>query len=289
LLMLLGMMLLLRDHFVVLGKLPLYLWFLACFGFYPIIIALLQGQDSILVLFCYSLAFLSLRRNAEFRAGAWLGLGLCKFQLVLPFVFPLFLLRRSPRLVLGFITVAVLLTLAGFLAVGWSGLLSYPKYIMQTEPFMWGGMPNLRGLVAALLPTTLSYAMRALLVAGSTTLFGVLVYCWVVAYPAGVACREMLFALSLLGTVLLSYHLYLYDFSVLFLAILILLEVMASSAKRAWMDFGMYACMTALFCSPICILLPIRNQVMAGILLMFFLLLTSAVIREARNLRPGTA
>ena len=284
--LLIGLVLLLRRHFTILGKEPIYLWLLGCFGFYPIVVALLQGQDSILLLFCYSMAFLSLRHKADWRAGAWLGLGLCKFQMVIPFVFPFFLLRRG-RLILGFLSVAAILIFAGFLAVGWSGSLSYPRYIMETEQYIWGGMPNLRGLLFCLVPKAWFRAARALLVVCSAALLGAVTYAWSKAYSASSASRERAFALSSVATVLLSYHLYLHDLSVLFLAILIVFELACSRpAARSWVDVGVYVCMTALFCSPLYIVLSLKNQqnlqILAGILLVFFLVLMKAASAEAQ-------
>ena len=58
---------------------------LAMFAFFPLVMALMQGQDSILLLFLYGLAFLALAAGRAFVAGLCLGLALFKFQLVLPF------------------------------------------------------------------------------------------------------------------------------------------------------------------------------------------------------------
>ena len=79
---------LLRRRLQGLGKAPLYLWLLAGFAFFPIFIALIQGQDSILLLFLYCLAWTSLERGSKLASGCWLALGLYKYQLVVPFVLP---------------------------------------------------------------------------------------------------------------------------------------------------------------------------------------------------------
>ncbi len=86
--------LLLRKHIAALRQLPVCFLLLAVFTFDPVFIALLQGQDSILLLFCFTLAYLSLIQKQEFAAGVWIALGLFKFNLVLPFLFPLVLLKR---------------------------------------------------------------------------------------------------------------------------------------------------------------------------------------------------
>jgi len=58
---------------------------LAPLAFFPIAYALLQGQDSILLLALYVLAYAALRRGKDLQAGVLLGMGLFKFHLVLPF------------------------------------------------------------------------------------------------------------------------------------------------------------------------------------------------------------
>jgi len=73
----------------------------------------------------------------------------------------------------------------------------------------------------------------------------------------------------------------------LFLAILIVFELACSRpAARSWVDVGVYVCMTALFCSPLYIVLSLKNQqnlqILAGILLVFFLVLMKAASAEAQ-------
>ncbi|MGH7970515.1 MAG: glycosyltransferase family 87 protein, partial [Limisphaerales bacterium] len=53
-------------------------------GFFPVFISLLQGQDSIWLLFIFALTFDSLKKGHALRGGVFLGLGLFKFQYTLP-------------------------------------------------------------------------------------------------------------------------------------------------------------------------------------------------------------
>jgi hypothetical protein len=71
------------------------------FAFPPIVRTLIQGQDSIILLTLLSASLVSLRTRKEFTAGLITGLGLFKFQLILP-VGVLFLLWRRWRFVSGF-------------------------------------------------------------------------------------------------------------------------------------------------------------------------------------------
>ena len=283
--LLLGLTATLRRHLTELGKAPNYLWWLACFGFYPIVVALLQGQDSILVLFSFCMAFLAIRQKADFRVGAWLGLGLCKFQLVLPFVLPLLLLRRV-RLAYGFLATAFGLLTLGFLTAGWSGLLSYPRYLGETERYLWGGMPNLRGLLTSLLPAPHSPAVLGLLLLASVAVFAAMTYAWHQDHVVGGACLELAFALGILGTILLSYHLYLHDLSLSFLAVLLVLERMFShQLSRPWIKAVLSCCLAVLFASPIYFLLLLRNRIqpLAAVLLVFFVTLMIEVVLSSKQ------
>ena len=149
------------------------------FAFFPVIMALLQGQDSILLLFLYGLAFSALSTGRAFVAGVCLALALFKFQLVLPFVVVL-LVRRQWKAVAGFSFAAFVLLLVSAAVVGWNGVMAYPRFVLRLNQSAAQagidprGMPNLRGLVAGslhlagvpaiLLIVTLSIVLVALAV-----------------------------------------------------------------------------------------------------------------------------
>ena len=84
--LILGFWTLLRPRLPSLHNLLPGLPLLTMFAFFPVTMALLQGQDSILLLFLYGLAFSALSTGRAFVAGVCLALALFKFQLVLPFV-----------------------------------------------------------------------------------------------------------------------------------------------------------------------------------------------------------
>src|SRR5438876_2331992 len=69
--------------------------------FLPIAAALMQGQDSIVLLTLFTAALVSLDQGRELRAGALVALGLIKFQICLPIVL-LFLAWRRWRFCIGF-------------------------------------------------------------------------------------------------------------------------------------------------------------------------------------------
>jgi Glycosyltransferase family 87 len=136
-------------------------------GFLPVGICLIQGQDSIVLSLIVACAYVLQLREKDFAAGLILGLGLFRFQLVLPIVLCLSFLRRW-KLLAGFALTLIAVVCLSAAVAGPSSLLSYPGYIMSmdsgldlesqriahgTSPY---AMPNLRGLLFVLLKGRIS-------------------------------------------------------------------------------------------------------------------------------------
>jgi hypothetical protein len=283
---LVGLLLRLRADLVNLQVLPAWLWILAGLAFFPVFVSLIQGQDSIFVLLCYGMAFMALHRNSEFAAGAWLGIGLCKFHLVLPFVVTL-LPQRRLRLLGGFTAVTVLLSAVGALAVGWSGLLGYPAYVWHADHatkyawnFLHGNNPNWRALVLGLVAQ--SQLSQGMVLAGSVILLGLSAYLWHRAPGVRHAGWQLGFALSMVATLLVSYHTWVQDVSILLLAILLVLDVLVVGASRlpSWARTTMWICAALLFCSPLYLVLLLHFselRLMAVVLLAFFIAIAAGM------------
>jgi Glycosyltransferase family 87 len=126
---------------------------LAALAFFPVFACFLQGQDSILLLLLCTLGFKAVKRKNDFLAGCWFGLGLFKFQLVVPIILLLTIWKRR-QILMGFIPVAVILAAISAGLTGWKELLAYPHYVMSVASTPAAGgvparlLPNLRGLVA---------------------------------------------------------------------------------------------------------------------------------------------
>ena len=294
-----AMLVFLRKNFVVLGSAPFYLWMLAAFGFFPLFYALLQGQDSIFVLFCYVMAFVAFRHGTESREGAWVGLGLCKFHLVLPFIFPLMLLRRK-KFLAGFLLVAVILALLGLAAVGWRGSFDYPSYVLageRNQSDAWkiavGHAANVRGIVESLFPPTEPRIRIGLILAVYSILLAGLTYAVRKAFLTSAVHPELVFALSLIAAVLLSYHTYSYDVSIVFLAVLIVLDVSLSSQMfNDWSKRLLYGCIGLLFCTPLYLLLLLRYkswELLGAVLLLFFVVLFVEFVRVQPRVDASSA
>ena len=128
------------------------------FCFLPAAIALILGQDSILLLVLAVLAFLALERGHDARSGLFLSLGLFKFQLILPIVL-LFLLWRRWRFVFGAASGGLAVLCLSTWLTGFSGMrafartmvemsigLSSPAQRLKFATFP-NAMPNLRGFI----------------------------------------------------------------------------------------------------------------------------------------------
>jgi len=279
---------LLRRHVLALRHLPARLWLLTVVTFNPVFIALIQGQDSILLLCCFALAYISLIRNSEFTAGVWLGLGLFKFNLVLPFVLPFFLLKRK-KCAEGLLVTGLSLFVLSLSIVGWRALIRYPQYLWGTEQdstYLWNSahanQPNLRGLFTSLLPHQAVLRTGLVILGSGIVLLGMtLVWYRVCSRPSSAIQRG--FGISLLGSVLLSFHLYLHDLSLLLLAIVIVMDYLsqAPSISRG-VKGSAYVFIALLFCSPLYLLLTLRYkelELMAVVMLALFAVLVRDTLR----------
>jgi hypothetical protein len=144
--MLAAVLFLLRRSVAWLRSIPIWEFLAASLAFFPIFACFLEGQDSILLLLLCTLAFSALERKADFLAGCWLGLGVFKFQLVVPIIV-LFAIWKRRRMVAGFAVVGMLLILLSAALTGWHGLLRYTTYVMKIT-----NTPGLGGIPAELLP-----------------------------------------------------------------------------------------------------------------------------------------
>src|SRR6266566_795805 len=210
-------------------------WFLlpggVFFGFFPITIALMLGQDSILLLLLLVLAVLAFNRDREFQAGLLVGLGLFKFQIVLPIAL-LFLIWRRWRFIGGFASSATGVAIVSVLVVGLAQVRVYLSSLLsmsvglasKADQFRYGisptSMPNLRGLIFAMtggrLPT---FWVQAITVAAS-----VAVLVWV-----AVAARERLrgsdpFLVAITAACVVSYHMLIHDLTVMLVPLALILS-----------------------------------------------------------------
>ena len=219
----------------------------ASLTFVPLELCIQQGQDSLLLLLLIVLAYTALRRKRAVAAGCWLGLGLFKFQVVLPMLVVLLVTSESSTrrsMAKGFGLVMVALGAASAVISGWSVLRDYPLFLLhlQGQPFAGifpQAMANLRGLVYIIFHNYQSTrAIAVLSICCALALFITLIG-WKDLHHAvrphstanGSDNLDRAFANTVLFTLLVSYHLNPHDLTVLLLPLALIVDRIV---RRRW-------------------------------------------------------
>jgi hypothetical protein len=232
---LLGALSILRAH---VPRLPLgSLVFRGVLGlsFFPVFLCLLQGQDVLLQLLLLTLAYSALARRSPVVAGCWFGLAIFRFPVVLPLVFIL-ATQKKWRLLAGFASATSVVGLLSATAVGWKQTLLYPYFVLTVEktsvgPMTSSAMPNLRGLIETAMPN-----------GSESWVFSVLVLCFSLALLF-LTCKranldpasgefDLSFSLAIVAAVLVSYHAYTHDLSILLIPVLLVANYCLTHRSR---------------------------------------------------------
>ena len=188
--------------------------------FLPVSLTLVLGQDSILLLLLAIAAFVSLNRGHEMRSGVLLGLGIFKFQYLIP-IGLLFLIWRRWRFVSGLVLSGSSLMGVSIWIVGLPATraLGRTLFVMSTslssyaERMKYGTfpdrMPNLRGLIYALGQHVSATQGQVAAVAGICSLL-------VIALAAKM---KPSFSLAVTVAALLSYHCLMHDATLLIIPV----------------------------------------------------------------------
>jgi hypothetical protein len=271
---------LLRPHLPQLQNYYWPLWVLTSLSFFPIFAALLQGQDAILLLWLYALAFVCLKKNRDASAGAWLALGLFKPHLVLPFVL-LLLVQGRKKILCGFLPVAAVLALISMVIVGRESITLYPRYVARLEDTSARGaiipldMPNLRGAFELLFRGA-THKVTAVLVI-SLALF--MITAWECRSDGTKDLFDLKFSLAAITTVLVSYHAMVYDLSVLMLPVLLLANELLGKVKfRGYRSVLVITAMAIFFFAPLQVVLSTRDHRSALLGWVLLLWLTAVAI-----------
>jgi hypothetical protein len=207
-------------------------------SFMPLGIALMFGQVSLLLLLFYCSCFATLQKGKAILAGFFLSLALVKFQIALPVAF-LFLVWRQWRFIAGFLCGAITLTLISIRITGLKVMESYVESLvfMSRHASNAAGeakyatfpaqMPNLYGFFHSI-----SHGASWGLVL--TILCSLLVLFWA-------AIQKPSLPLALLAGMLVSYHLFFYDATLLLLPISLLFNQSIDSPIRGRQKLAIYA------------------------------------------------
>jgi len=212
---------------------------LTTLAFFPVWYCLLQGQDSILLVFLFALSFWLWKRGREDAAGFVLAMGLFRPQLVLPFALVVFLAGKW-KFVRGFVPGAVFVVLLSVQVVGVHGMADYARILLSQGTLgsasalsqQWqvhlGLMPTLRGLLSIVLPASVPANIRNFLLV-SVTSVGLV---WAVKALRGLKegpAFDTAFAVAVGVVTVVSFHSLPHDFSLMILPLLIAGGALASA------------------------------------------------------------
>jgi hypothetical protein len=197
---------------------------LQLFAFFPVTVAMLQGQDSILFLLGLCLVYRFLKSGRGFLAGAILGLLLLKPQVAIPLAL-LLIVRYGFSLFAGFAVGGSIVFAASVVLVTWQGFLALVRVLVLTgsvsvspdipagsfgvRPFI---MPNIRGLLSGLadwfLPGKVVFAL--------TIVLSACLVLWAMRILRGTGFDfDASFSLSTTCAVLVSYYMHIHDLTVM--------------------------------------------------------------------------
>ena len=215
------------------AKIPRPLLVFLCF---PAFMGIVEGQDSIVFLFLFCILWRALASGRDRSAGILLALGLFKLQIALGLLFFLALYLPAPRrarLLLTWLPCATAVALTSLLITGPQGMMTWLRLIASSSiasheshhaqsviAVYPKAMPTLNGLLyvlgARFLPTHISFALDLAL---SVLVLAAAIYLIRTSRTLATA-----FCAALSATLLLSPHLYLYDYVLLLFPILLLTE-----------------------------------------------------------------
>jgi len=201
-------------------------------SFFPLSLALLGGQDSILLLTLISGALLALQHNRRFLAGCLIALGLFKFQIVLPIAF-LFFVWKEWKFAKGFLSTAVALAAISVATTGIPGIKTLFNSIARIRfPVHYEMMSKVHSLLFGLFGNSLIVTLVTLAVSAAVFLAVVM---W---SPARSGPDALVIAIP--TAALVSYYLFGHDWSVLVIPLLFAMNFGMSSWIDGWAALIMF-------------------------------------------------
>jgi hypothetical protein len=223
----------------------------AMFLFLPIAIALMQGQDSIILMTLLAGAFICLKNGREYMAGALVALGLFKFQLVIP-IAVLFLAWRRWRFSTGFVCAGALVTAVSVTISGLPQTVDYVRSMVRMSsshglasglPLSVDHMANLHGAFAGILGR--SHLVLPLTIASSALM---MIFA-IIRQPRETDALVIAIPVS----VVVSYYLFVHDMSILLIPIILTMDRSLGRQRRSNLDVRVsLITATLLFAAPAC-------------------------------------
>lgn len=209
----------------------------AVLAWFPTMEAFRLGQDSILSAALLLAVFAALKRGADGWAGVFLALGLYKPQLVLPMAGAFLVARRWRTLAVCGVTGGILFV-NSLGMVGWQGvfdLLSILRFMGEHSFIILpSNMPNLRGLSVVFLGSNHEWAALVVTVTISLGLYALCLHFWRNEFDVRKPAFDLIFALTIVTTVLTSYHLYAHDLFPVVLSLVLLFNYVSAGHSTHW-------------------------------------------------------
>jgi hypothetical protein len=254
------------------------------FAFYPTMIALKMGQDSVLSLLILAGVFASLKVQRETLAGSILALGLYKPHLVLP-LGGILTISGYWRVMVGFVGTGAVLSAISFAMVGWEGVVGLfsiiaamdrPTSIVYPEI-----MTNLRGLSFLLLSLLNAKSLTniANLVA-SLIIYGSCLWLWKNKTTEDSSLFDLKFSLAIVTTVLVSFHLYTHDVIILVIPLLLTSSyILLGQARVPTARNGILLVLILMYLPRVPYLLEVKGSFAWGVLpiIFFYFVLASEI------------
>jgi len=248
--------------------------------FFPVLVAMVQGQNSVMLLAFLTLCYASLEKGNDFRAGFALGMGMFKFVVVIPLAFWLILEKRR-RSLAGFFSGCVALFFLALWLVGINGIKAYVLLVAgfgvkaPEEPGSEAIMPNLRGLFHALASGIAPEIWLTVL----TLISSLTLLIWVDARLKRYKSLRLSFAVQVLLTCMISYHLFPHDGAVLVLPLLILLDRALQDASERTFKVAVLICAAGAYLMPFLGGLYVGMPLIAIASLMLLILARNAALK----------
>lgn len=210
--------------------------FVLALVYWPNMMALLQGQDSIVLAALFTEAFVALKLGREGKSGVLLGLGLFKPHLILPLI-ACFALNRQWKLIKSFTMTAAALVAVSVAMIGTAGVHGYLNLLASlgqmplakyTNP---GPMPNVRGLLVHLLALSPELMRLAIFI------ISVMVFFAALRILPGENRGEkfnLFFSCAAAMTYVLGYHSYVHDMAIMFPGLLLAVNATAKQQSPRW-------------------------------------------------------
>lgn len=261
-------------------------------GWFPTMEALRLGQDSILSALLLLAVFVALKRKHDAWAGFLLALGLYKPHLVLPMAGTLLIARRW-RSIAVFIITGVILVAVSIGMVGWQSIFDFVSILRSMHNYSYiiypANMPNIRGLLYDMFQGgNLEFLTVIVTAVICVVLYTLCLHLWRSEFNVLDSRFDLKFSLTIVTTVLISYHLYAHDLFVVTLSLVLLFRYINSG------EVNLRVMSTAFFLLLIILFLPVVPRYLIKfsalgwgalpIMVLYIILVVEISYRERKNL-----